>query len=97
MEAVPDLELAAAQGSPSFAGIGDTLPTELVTRVAETARLLSAVDEPPVAAALRTGIKNPIRLTQSVRDAMQAVLDGAQQAVTVSWPQAGVTIEGTTA
>ena len=87
-EAVPDLELAAAQGAPSFSGIGDTLPADLVIRVADTARVLSAVDESPVAAALRSGIKDPVRLAESVRNAMQAVLDSARQAATVD-PSSG--------
>ena len=93
MEAVPDLELAIAQGAPSFSGIGDTLPAELVTRVVDTARLLSAVEEPPVAAVLRRGMRNPVRLAESVRDAMQAVLGTAQQAATTVLADAGVTIE----
>ncbi len=97
MKAVPDLELAITQGAPSFSGIGDTLPADLVTRVADTAQLLSAIDEPPVAAALRSGIKDPIRLAQAVREAMQAVLDAAEQAATAVLAQAGVTVEGSTA
>ena len=92
MEAVPDLELAIAQGAPTFSGIGDTLPAELVTRVVDTARLLSAVEEPPVAAVLRRGMRNPVRLAESVRDAMQAVLGTAQQAVTTVLADAGITI-----
>ncbi|MFF7590307.1 hypothetical protein ACFZCK_22720 [Kitasatospora purpeofusca] len=91
-DALPDLRRAIDQGSPLLSGIGDTLPPALVTAVTDAARLLSAVDEPPVATALRHGTQDSDRLRTAVHASMQAVLDASLQAVTTLLANAGVSV-----
>jgi hypothetical protein len=91
IETVPDLGKAIAQGAPSFSGIGETLPAALIARVTDTAQLLSAVEEPPVAVALRGGSKDLSLLGEAVHQAMQAVLDTAELATMAALAQAGIT------
>jgi len=53
-DAPKELQAARDQGAPIYAGIGDTLPRELDELCALHARLITAADQPRVAAALRT-------------------------------------------
>jgi hypothetical protein len=91
-DTVPDLQRAIDQGAPLFSGIGDTLPAGLISIVVNTALILSAIDEPPVAAALRRGTRTE-RLNETVRETIQSVLDASLQAVTTVLDQAGVIVE----
>ncbi len=91
---VPDLERAIAQGAPVYAGIGDTMPGELAALVQQTARLLSAVEEPLVCAALRRGASNRPLLEGALHETMQGALDSALRAVTDVLGRAAVTPVG---
>ncbi len=91
-DAVPDLQKAIDQGAPVLSGIGDTLPTELMTSLLDTARVLSAVDESPVAAALRQGTQDAGRLRTAVRASQQAVLNTGLLSVTALLVTVGVTV-----
>ncbi|MFD8751936.1 hypothetical protein ACFV0O_13280 [Kitasatospora sp. NPDC059577] len=89
-DTVADLESAITRGAPVYSGIGDTLPAELVTVVRHAARLLSAVDEPPVSAALGRGASDHAKLDAAVDAALRNVLDRALQAATRVLRDAGV-------
>lgn len=94
-DTVADLEGAITQGAPMYSGIGDTMPTELVTVVKRAARLLSAVEEPSVSAALRRSTSDHARLDAAVDQALQEVLNRALQSATQVLGDAGVTAAGT--
>lgn len=91
-DCIPNLERAIDQGAPVLSGIGDTLPPDLVTAVADAARVLSAADEPPVAAALRRGTQDTGRLGAAVDESMQAILDASLQALTAVLDHLGIPV-----
>jgi hypothetical protein len=75
-EATKQLEEARAAGAPYFAGIGDTLPTDLADLAALAADLLLALEEDPLREReLKTGdeaLPSAQRLIQTVMTAQQA-------------------------
>jgi hypothetical protein len=75
-EATKQLEEARATGAPYFAGIGDTLPTDLADLAALAADLLLALEEDPLREReLKVGdeaLPSAQRLTQTVTAAQQA-------------------------
>jgi hypothetical protein len=81
-DALPKLEEASRQGAPVFSGIGDTLPSRLAATTLSVARLLSAVEEPQVVAALHRGVKRLDLVIPAVDSVMQAALDSSRRAVT---------------
>lgn len=81
-DVLPELEKASHQGAPVFSGIGDTLPPQLAATTWSVAKLLSAVEEPQVVAALRRGEKRLDLVISAVDSVMQAALDSSLRAVT---------------
>jgi hypothetical protein len=75
-EATKQLEEARAAGAPYFAGIGDTLPTDLADLAALAADLLLALEEDPLREReLKTGdeaVSSAQRLIETVMTAQQA-------------------------
>ncbi|MGW1143009.1 hypothetical protein, partial [Streptomyces zhihengii] len=81
-DVLPELEKASDQGAPVFSGIGDTLPHQLAATTLSVAKLLSAVEEPPVVAALHRGVKRLDLVIPAVDSVMQAALDSSLSAAT---------------
>ncbi|MGW3313612.1 hypothetical protein ACWDG9_44410 [Streptomyces sp. NPDC001073] len=88
-DVLPELEEASHQGAPVFSGIGDTLPSQLAATTLSVAKLLSAVEEPQVVAALSRGVKRLDLVIPAVDSVMQASLDHSLRAATDMLHQAG--------
>ncbi|MEU3511316.1 hypothetical protein ABZ733_26175 [Streptomyces longwoodensis] len=88
-DVLPELEEASRQGAPVFSGIGDTLPSQLAATTLSVARLLSAVEEPQVVAALHRGVKRLDLVIPAVDSVLQAALDHSLRAATDMLHQAG--------
>ncbi|MFJ3644476.1 hypothetical protein [Streptomyces murinus] len=89
-DVLPKLEEASHQGAPVFSGIGDTLPPQLAATTLSVAKLLSAVEEPQVVAALHRGVKKLDLIIPVVFSVMQAALDSSLRAATDMLHRAGV-------
>ncbi|WP_433917367.1 hypothetical protein OIE50_50875 [Streptomyces canus] len=88
-DVLPELEEASHQGAPVFSGIGDTLPPRLTATTLSVAKLLSAVEEPQVVAALHRGAKRLDLISPAVDSVLQTALDDSLRAVTDMLHQAG--------
>ncbi|MFF5759843.1 hypothetical protein OG495_36275 [Streptomyces longwoodensis] len=91
-DVLPKLEEASHQGAPVFSGIGDTLPSQLAATTLSVAKLLSAVEEPQVVAALHRGAKRLDLVLPAVDSVLQTALDHSLRAVTNMLQQAGADI-----
>lgn len=89
--ALSNLLLARGQGLPAYSGIGETLPAALEGTAVRAARLLSAVDKPLVAKALRSGVKEYGRLDEVLAETMESVVKDAVSSTTELLARSNVT------